>query len=101
VLIIKSSNIRSYQTVCLVPMRLQVEQTQSYTVNGQSERAAQFTVYKNTPGTYTVDVNGKQTSFTVIDSRKESAGSPNVILLICCFAAITVVSVLLVKHLSS
>jgi hypothetical protein len=79
----------------------QVEQTQSYTVSGQSERSVQFTVYKNTPGTYTVDVNGNQTSFTVVDFRKDSAGSPNIILLICCVVAFVVVSVLLVKRLNS
>ena len=57
-------------------------------INGQQEdvwtgmldpntgASLEFTVYKNKPGTYIVDVNGKQASFQIIDDGSQVAGNP-------------------------
>ena len=75
----------------------QVEQTQSYTVSGQSERTAQFVVYRGTPGTYTVDINGKTASFTVVGPAQSDASSNSgqlVIMLIVLLAVLAILAVL-------
>ncbi len=47
------------------------------TLSGNRAKPLKFTVYRNEPGTYKVDLNGQKTYFTIVDSAKENSKSIN------------------------
>jgi hypothetical protein len=56
----------------------EIEQTRSGGIGGNMAIPLKFTVSKDQPGTYKVDVNGQKSHFTVVDSgtAESKAGSP-------------------------
>jgi hypothetical protein len=54
----------------------QVEQTKMVSVGPQATQPVKFTVTKGQPGTYSVSLDGKQGSFTILGPGAGTAGSP-------------------------
>jgi hypothetical protein len=68
-----------------------IEQTKFGTLKPQVAEPVEFTVYKNNPGTYQVEVNGLKTSFTVNDAVQKSntgTNSQTTVLIIISLAAV-------------
>jgi hypothetical protein len=80
-----------------------MEQVQQGQIKGHSAIPLKFTVYKDKPGNYSVDVNGQQSSFTLIDSIKtiDSARNLLIIVLAVCSVLIIVLLILLLRRNSN
>ena len=79
----------------------QVEETKSGILQGNTAVPLKFTIYREQPGTYEVDVNGQKTFFTIIGEGTKtglSSGNTNLlalilwgILVLAVIAALTIV----------
>jgi hypothetical protein len=52
-----------------------VEQTRMVSVGPQTSQPVKFTITKSQPGTYTIDIGGQRSSFTVIGENQSSGSS--------------------------
>jgi hypothetical protein len=99
--VVNKGDLVGYFTVTL-KINGQVEETRSVEVNGNSAMPVQFTVVKDEPGTYNVDINGKQTSFTVVDLNsnavKESRTVFIVALIVCSLAALIALIAIIIRR---
>ena len=57
-------------------------------MNGNEAVPVQFTVSKDIPGTYNVDINGQQTRFTVLSESNRSSNDSHTILMSVLFGVI-------------
>jgi hypothetical protein len=77
----------------------QVEETRSVAVNANSAVPVQFNVTRDEPGTYLVDINGKQTSFTVMGTDNSTTDSSRMAFIIgigICSLAVVIALVTLI-----
>jgi hypothetical protein len=83
----------------------QVEETRSVEVSGNSAVPIQFTVVKEEPGTYNVDINGKQTSFTVVGTGDTAADSARMVfiigIIVCSLAALMALVAIIMRRRAS
>jgi hypothetical protein len=80
-----------------------VEETETGSIGAHAAKPLKFEVIKEQPGTYTVDINGQQVYFTVVDENSNAnAGKViPIIFLLVCVCGIIFVSTLLVKRARS
>ena len=78
----------------------EIEQVKTGTLSGHAAIPVEFTVYKDTPGTYTVDINGQQSNFTVSGSNNIDISPANLTLIgiIICAIGVVVTAFLLVRR---
>jgi hypothetical protein len=83
----------------------QVEETRAVSVNGNSAVPVQFNVTRDEPGTYNVDINGRQTSFTVVGSASSSTDSTRtvfiIVLIVCSLAVVAALMMLIMRRRTS
>ena len=79
----------------------EAEQTMVGKVSAHAAVPVKFEVVKNTPGMYTVDINGQQSSFVIVDDDSKKPAPAKVwavIGFVICAMGIVVVLVLLVQR---
>ncbi len=80
----------------------QVEETRMVSVGPRTAQPVKFTVTKAEPGTYTVDIAGQKSSFTVTDGKSTSSTSSNgaviALLILGAMVIITVVALLVARR---
>ncbi len=77
----------------------QVEQTKSIALSGMAAKPVQFTIYKNTPGTYEVDVNGQKTYFTIMGpGNSEPPDIRTIVIILLALVAITLAIVIIKRY---
>ena len=54
-----------------------MEATRSGTIPGNVAIPLEFTVYRDVPGTYQVDLNGQKTFFTIVENNSTGPGTNN------------------------
>jgi hypothetical protein len=76
----------------------EIVQTKSGDIGGNMGTPLKFTVYKDQPGTYEVDINGTKAYFTIVDEANTSNFLMNIPLIcfILCALGVITVSILLV-----
>ncbi|MFC1846146.1 hypothetical protein ACFLYM_01870 [Chloroflexota bacterium] len=55
----------------------EIEDIMEGTLSGNTAKPLEFTVYRNEPGTYKVDLNGQKTYFTIVGSQQQSSNAIN------------------------
>ena len=81
----------------------QVEETRTGKIGGHIAIPLQFVTTKDKPGTYTVDINGQQASFTVIGKNENTDISRTLFLsgfFICAFGVIVILGLLIRRKLT-
>jgi hypothetical protein len=75
-----------------------IEQVQKGEIKGHSAVPIKFTVYKDEPGIYTVDINGQKSTFSIINSNSSIDSVRNLltIMLVILAAVILIICVLMV-----
>ena len=73
----------------------QIETTDSGPIGSQVAVPVKFTLYKNTPGVYTVDLNGQKTYFTVVKDSKSTLSNRQLLALTILVILIVVFIVML------
>jgi len=74
-----------------------VEESRMVSVGGNTAAPTRFTIVKNEPGTYTVDIGDQKASFTVVDSSASGdGGSKTAIPIIIAFGVLAIIVVGLV-----
>jgi hypothetical protein len=77
----------------------QVEQTKAIALSGMAATPVQFTIYKNMPGTYEVDVNGQKTYFTVIGSgNSEQPDIRTIVIILLALVAISLAIIIIKRY---
>jgi hypothetical protein len=78
----------------------EVEQIKTGKISGNSAVPLEFTIYRDKPGQYLVDINGQQASFTIVGTNKGTDSSRTIPLIgfFLCSIGVIVVSVLIVKR---
>jgi len=83
----------------------QIVDTRTGSIPVNSGAPLEFTVTKSQPGQYTVDINGTQSSFTVVGTAPAQSSPINreglIVMLVLCLLIFAAVAVLLVRHLSA
>jgi uncharacterized repeat protein (TIGR01451 family) len=83
----------------------QIEETRTGRVGGRTAVPLQFVVSKDKPGTYTVDINGQQASFTILDDGGNKFGTAAinwslVVFILCSIIAIILLGLLIRRRLA-
>jgi ABC-type uncharacterized transport system permease subunit len=81
----------------------EIEKIIEGTLSGNRAKPLEFTVYRNEPGNYKVDLNGQKTYFTIVDSAQENSRSINpgiIFIIIISTLAILSLAVLLIVRLN-
>jgi hypothetical protein len=78
-----------------------VEETKTGIISGNKAVPLEFTVYRDEPGTYQVDLNGQTTYFTVAGSAKNSPLDTRLIFIIVIAVLVLAAVIVLVKHFAT
>jgi len=68
----------------------QVEETKTGTISGGASQFVRFTIYKDTPGTYDVDIDGERASFTVTGADSGPSSRQMIFIGIAAFVVIVI-----------
>ena len=73
-----------------------VEESRMVSVGGNTAAPTRFTIVKNEPGTYTVDIGDQKASFTIVDSSASGGGGSKAAIPIIAFGLLAIIVVGLV-----